>query len=408
MIRSVVYLSMHTCPLRSPGQGDAGGMNVYINELAATMAGRSVDVTVFTRRTDTVTPELTTAGPGYRVVHVAAGPATDLPVAELTAHVGAFTSEALRWIDEGGLRPDVLHSHYWLSGWAGVVLKEALKVPLANSFHTLGRVKDLARRPDEPASSPVRTLTEQEVIARSDCVIASTPHEFEDLLEHYGARPERLCTSPPGVDHSVFTPGDRGEARRWLGLPADTPLVLFVGRIQPLKAADVAVAALAQIGPIGGRPPHLLIVGGPSGAQGESELTRLQRMIAELNLRDRVHLVAPQPHRAMARFYQASDVLVVPSRSETFGLVAVEAQACGLPVVAAAVGGLPDAIADGSTGLLVDGHDPASYAAAIEKILGDPALAAQMGAAAAVFAERFSWPATADRLLELYAGIQPR
>ncbi len=408
MIRRVVYLSMHTCPLSKPGQGDAGGMNVYINELAHTMAGRGIDVTVFTRRADEITPEVTEVRDGYRVVHVAAGPPSPIPIADMIHHVGEFTEGTLAWMDAAGIQPDVIHSHYWLSGWAGVVLKEALGVPLANSFHTLGRVKDLTRRSDEPPSSPVRTFTEQEVIARSDCVIASTPHEFEDLLDHYGASPERLCTSPPGIDHSVFMPGDRADARRWLGLPPRDPLVLFVGRIQPLKAADVAVAALAQIEPVAGRKPQLLLVGGPSGGQGDAELARLRSLVAELGVGDRVHFVPTQPHTALARFYQAADVLIVPSRSETFGLVAAEAQACGLPVVAASVGGLPYAVADGETGLLVEGHEPDGFAVALTKILEDPSLAAQMSTDAVAFSERFSWPATADRLLELYAGIQPR
>ncbi len=404
MIRSVVYLSMHTSPLLSPGSGDAGGMNVYIDELARTMSGRGMDVTVFTRRSDPAAPEVVEAAPGYRVIHVPAGPAEQTPVERLAGHVGEFTEGTYKHIDGNGLRPDVLHSHYWLSGWTGVVLKETLELPLANSFHTLGRVKDLHRRIDEPLSSPMRTLTEQEVIARSDCVIASTPHELDDLLEHYGADPGRLCTSPPGIDHEVFQPADRTEARRWLGLPTDVPIVLFVGRIQPHKAPDVAVEAVARLSVGGG--PHLLVIGGASGPQGGRELSHLHRMIDELGVGDRVHILPAQPHASLARFYQAADVLVVPSRSETFGLVAAEAQACGLPVVAAAVGGLPHVIADGSTGTLVAGHDPAHYAEAIGNLLEHPARTAAMSRRAITFAEQFSWPATADRLLELYDGIR--
>ncbi len=406
-INRVVYLSMHTCPLSLPGTGNAGGMNVYINELAGTMAERGVDVTVFTRRADDVTPEVTSVQPGYRVVHIPAGPATPLDMADMPAHVAEFTDGTLKWMDADGLRPDVIHSHYWLSGWSGVILKEALGAPLANSFHTLGKVKDQTRRADESASSPMRTLTEEEVIARSDCVIASTPFEFEDLLEHYGASPERLCTSPPGVDHSRFTPHDRTEARRWLGLRPQVPLVLFVGRIQPLKAADIAVEAVARTETVDGQDPELLVVGGPSGPQGGVELAGLRKLVTELGMDSRAHFVPTQPHDALPRFYQAADVLVVPSRSETFGLVAAEAQACGLPVVAARVGGLPYAIDDGASGILIDGHDPDAYADAIASILGDPRRASRMREAALTFAERFSWSATADRLLELYAGIQP-
>jgi D-inositol-3-phosphate glycosyltransferase len=403
VIHTIVYLSMHTSPLLPPGSGTAGGMNVYIDELARTMAERGIDVTVFTRDTGD-SAEVTEVQPGYRVVQIPAGPAAPIPMEEMPRHVGEFTEGTLKWIDANALAPDVIHSHYWLSGWAGAILKETLGVPLANSFHTLGRIKDLNRRDDEPASSPLRTLTEAEVIARSDCVIASTPYELDDLLEHYGALPERLCISPPGVDHETFSPGDRAEARRWLGLAPDVPIVLFVGRIQPLKGPDVAVDAMKTV--TATPAPHLLLVGGPSGPDGDAEMERLQHAVASSGLGDRVHFVPPQPHRSLNRFYRAADVLVVPSRSETFGLVAAEAQACGLPVVAAAVGGLPYVVADGRSGLLVEGHDPVRWAAAIDTVLGDDALAAEFSANAVEFSERFSWPATAERLLELYAGIR--
>jgi D-inositol-3-phosphate glycosyltransferase len=301
-----------------------------------------------------------------------------------------------------GNRYDLVHSHYWLSGWSGVLLKEALGIPLANSFHTLGRVKDLTRRPGSAPSSPVRLLTEQEVITRSDCVIASTPYEFEDLLDHYGASPERLCTSPPGIDHDIFSPGDRAEARSWLGL-GDGPIVLFAGRIQSLKGIDIAIRALPLIAHDGDQPPQLVIVGGPSGPDGEQEVMQLDRLADMLGIADRVHRIAPQPHDQLALFYRAANALVMPSRSESFGLVAAEAQACGLPVVAAAVGGLPYVVKDGVSGLLVTSRDPADYAAALETALAD--VDARFAAGAVANSQKFSWPATADRLLELYAGI---
>ncbi len=403
-VESIAYLSLHTCPLAAPGSGDAGGMNVYIDELSRTMAGRGVDVTVFTRDAGSIDGAVTEVIPGYRVVHITAGPARPLPMGELPQYVAEFTEGTLEWIDANGLHPDVIHSHYWLSGWAGAILKQTLGVPLANSFHTLGRIKDLTRRPDESPTSPLRRLTETEVIAASDCVIASTPYEFDDLLEHYGAQPERLCTSPPGIDHTTFTPGDRSEARSWLGLPDRIPLVLFVGRVQPLKGPDVAVRTLALLE--GDPAPHLIVVGGPSGAQGDEEMGRIRHLVATLGVADRVHFVPAQPHRALPRFYQAADVLVVPSRSESFGLVAAEAQACGLPVVASAVGGLPFVVEDEESGLLVDGHDPQPWAAAVGRILGDTDLARRLGDEGMRRAERFSWEATADRLLQLYAGVR--
>ncbi len=407
MINNVAYLSMHTSPLLQPGRGSAGGMNVYIDELAQTMARRGIEVVVFTRRTDPNRPTVVSPRPGYRVVHITAGAPEELPMEVMPGLVPEFTEGVLSWIARNEARFEVVHSHYWLSGWSGVLIKEILDIPLANSFHTLGRIKDLTRRADEMPSSRMRTLTEDEVIAQSDCVIASTPYEFDDLMEHYGATPERLCTSPPGIDHRKFHPGDRDEARQWLGLGPE-PIVLFAGRIQPLKGPDIAVAAVAQIELIDAPAPHLLIVGGPSGPDGDAELRRVRQAATDLGIGDRVHCLAPQPHAQLVAFYQAADVLIMPSRAESFGLVAAEAQACGLPVVAGAVGGLPYVVSDGVSGLLVDGQDPAGYARALTKILGDPALTDHLSVGAVEFAAQFSWPSTADRLLELYSGITGR
>lgn len=399
MINRVAYLSMHTSPLLQPGTGDAGGLNVYVDELGRTMARRDVDVVIYTRRNEADQPDVVEVAPGYQVRHITAGPIEHLPVAEMPRWIALFTEGVIEDIS-GGPKPDVVHSHYWLSGWAGVLVKEALDVPLANSFHTLGRVKDQSRRSDERASSPMRTMTEEEVIARSDCVIASTPFEFDDLLDHYGANPERLCTSPPGIDHAIFQPGDRESARAWLGL-SEMPTVLFAGRIQALKGIDVAISALAHMHTIA----QLLIVGGPSGAAGEAEVAHLRALAEGLGVDDRVHFVDPQPHDQLARFYQAADALVMPSRSETFGLVAAEAQACGLPVVASRIGGIPYVVADRKSGLLVEVGDEPGFAHAMERILTDRALQEQLSEGAILKAAEFSWKATADRLLELYHGI---
>jgi D-inositol-3-phosphate glycosyltransferase len=402
MIDRVAYLSLHTCPLLQPGTGNAGGMNVYIDELAGAMADRDVDVVVFTRRTDPATPQVVEVGPRYHVVHIDAGPPRHLPIANLPGVVGEFADATLGWIDESGLDFDVLHSHYWLSGWAGVLLKQKLCIPLANSFHTLGRVKDLNRRRGAAAAGAIRTLTEEEVIARSDCVVASTPHEFDDLLEHYAADPARLCTSPPGIEHDLFEPGDRATARAQTGIGAG-PVVLFVGRIQQLKGVDVAIEALQRLHH--GTGTELIVIGGPSGGDGAREMAHLETLAVDLGIGDRVRFLPPQPHDQLARFYRAADVLVMPSRSETFGLVAAEAQACGLPVVAAAVGGLPYIVEDGVSGLLVTDHDPDHWAGALERVLGDRALADHLAAGGVARAESFSWKATTDRLLELYDGI---
>ena len=273
MIERVAYMSMHTSPLLVPGRGDAGGMNVYIDELSATMVGRGVGVDVFTRRTDPAVPAVVENDAGYRVIHIDAGPAEPLSTADQSGLVGEFAAAAVSWAEAAGVSYDLVHSHYWLSGWAGILVKRELDIPLANSFHTLGRVKDAARRADQPPESLLRIAAEHEVIALSDCVIASTPFEAEDLMLHYGADPGRLCTSPPGIDHDRFCPGDRTAARERLGLH-DQPTVLFVGRIQPLKGLDVAIDAFDRVHravPIA----RMVVVGGPSGEEGAAEVGRL-------------------------------------------------------------------------------------------------------------------------------------
>ncbi|MGH8926732.1 MAG: glycosyltransferase, partial [Acidimicrobiia bacterium] len=395
MIDRVAYLSMHTSPLLQPGTGDAGGMNVYIDQLSRTMAGRGVAIEVFTRRQDPEDPEIVEVVPGYRVIHVDAGPAHPVAISALPRHVRTYARAVETW-----LRPDppqIIHSHYWLSGWAGLLVKRALHIPLANSFHTLGRVKDGNRRPDDPPERLLRIAAEHEVIEGSDCVMASTPVEAEELLDHYGADPNRLCTSPPGVDHRVFRPGAQKPARRRLGL-GPGPVLLYAGRIQPLKGVDVAIEAFAQVQRL--HPDAtLLIVGGPSGPKGPEEMASLRHRAALLGALSRVRFLGPLPHGLLADLYRAADLVVVPSRAESFGLVAAEAQACGTPVVAARTGGLIYVIDEGVTGLLVDGWDPADYAEAIDRLLSDRGLLSKMGGAAVVWSKRFSWDATVRRYL---------
>ncbi len=405
MIERLAYLSMHTSPLLQPGEGDAGGMNVYVHELSETMSERGIEIDVFTRRENPDVPDLVVVGERYRVHHVDAGPARQLPLSKQALFVREFAEGVLDFY-RGTEPPDMVHSHYWLSGWAGLIVKRGLGVPLANSFHTLGRVKDLTRRDGEPPESLLRLAAEHEVIEEADCVVASTPLESEDLLAHYGADPARLCMSPPGVDHDVFSPGSREEARVRLGLGAG-PLVLFVGRIQPLKGLDVVVEAF--------RLTHeklpearLMVVGGPSGSQGAKEMAALSASIVTAGLSAAVDIVSPVPHMLLADYYRAADVLHVPSRSESFGLVAAEAQSCGLPVVASRVGGLTHAVDDGRSGILVEGWEPLDHASAIVRVLDDPGLAAEYSRGALEWSQRFSWDATANRFIELYSGAVAR
>jgi D-inositol-3-phosphate glycosyltransferase len=391
VIRRVALLSIHSSPLDQPGSGNAGGMNVYVDALARTLAARGIGVDVFTRSSEREA-EPTVVVPGYTVVEV---PASGADRAEV---VGAFAEGVLKWAARGDLSYQVIHSHYWLSGWAGVLLQGPLDAPLAISFHTLGRVKEAARAPGEPRESLVRIAAEAEVVERAECLVASTHADAADLIEHYQADPERICVSPPGVDHGRFSPGDRSTARRLFGL-GEGPVVGLVGRIQAMKGIDVAIRAVARIPGV-----TLLVVGGPSGPSGADDAAGLHAL-ADRDAPGRVLFHGPMPHSVVVDAYRASDVVVVPSRTESFGLVAVEAQASGVPVVASRVGGLPSVVVDGRSGLLISGHDPADYAAALERILGDPEEAARLASGAVERAGEFSWEATVDRLLELYRGM---
>ena len=392
-------ISLHTSPLVQPGSGDSGGMNVYVREVASALAQGGVDCTTFTRADRPGLPEVVQVEPGHRVVHVPAGP-YDLPKEALAAELDAFTAGVAAHLREG-TPVDAVHGNYWLSGVVGHRLKHELDVPLVATFHTLARVK--AEGGDlEPTW---RDEAEAQVIGCSDAICVSCPEEERQFRRLYGDPAGRIEIVPPAVEHAFFAPGDRAGARRAVGLPVDRPIVLFVGRIQPLKAPDVAIRALAELG----RPAaELVIVGGASGTDGDVEVQLAHRLIDELALGDQVRLVEPQPHHILSSYYRAADVVIVPSRSESFGLVALEAAACGTPVVASAVGGLLNIVHDGVTGLLVEGRDPARFARALRQVLDDPAAAATMGAAAAVRARRFTWSFTAARLRRLYADLAVR
>ncbi len=398
---------MHSSPLLQPGEGDAGGMNVYLDRLSRTMASRGVDVTVFTRRFDPDLPHVVEVIPRYRVVHIGAGPIERLDISQMPDHVDTFSDGVLEWIAEGGRVLDVVHSHYWLSGRTGVRIRGALGIPLANSFHTLGKVKDAAKHPTEHDSSPQRLVTEADVIANSDCVIASTPFEFDDLLEHYNATPERLCVSAPGVDHDIFRRRDQQLDHDRFGI-GDEQVVLFVGRIQAHKGTSIAVESFGDLldsRTEDNRPVKLHIVGGVSGAQGQRELDMCHRIIEQRQLAHHVRFFDPQPHAELADHYRAADVVLVPSRSESFGLVAAEAQACGTPVVASNTGGLPYVVNASESGLLVNDQDPRAFAAATAAILDHPSFASRLSDGAVAHSQKYSWEATTTRLLELYDGI---
>jgi len=300
---------------------------------------------------------------------------------------------------------DAIHANYWLSGVAGHALKHQLDLPLISTFHTLDRVKAEASPEEQAAAEPARRAhAEAEIIGCSDAVLASCSVEAAQLSELYGAPAERVEIVAPGVDLAFFGPGDQGQARRAVGLEPDQPIILFVGRIQPLKGLTVAVEALAQLR---SRPSSrvaraaLVVVGGPSGPHGCEELAAAHALVERHHLHDAVRWVPPQPHEMLSTYFRAADVCVVPSRSESFGLVALEAAACGIPVVAAAVGGLTTLVDDGHSGFLVEARDPAAYADRLARLLDDGELAARFGWAGRRRAERYTWAAAAAALAQV-------
>lgn len=397
-VHRLAVLSMHTSPLAQPGCGDGGGMNVYVRELVSSLARAGVTSSVYVRRWCDDLPDELEVEQGFRVVHVSAGP-VDLPKNDLHSVVDEFTDAvADHLIATGGV--DALHANYWLSGVVGHRLKHRLDLPLVSTFHTLARVKAETGE-HEPAR---RVEAEAEVVGCSDVILASCTTESSQLVDLYGASRARVEIVSPGVDHTLFSPGDRLEARRSLGL-GSYPVLLFVGRIQPLKGLRVAIGALAELAD---PTAVLVVVGGPSGEDGFAELQGARGLVRRLGLEGRVRFVDPQPHHIHPYYYRAADVVVVPSRSESFGLVALEAAACGTPVVAAGVGGLVTLVEHGESGFLVEGRDPKAFARQIDRILGEPDLARRLSTASVQLAARYTWSTTAARLRRLYADVTAR
>ena len=405
-MRRLAVLSLHTSPLAQPGTGDGGGMNVYVRELTTALARSGAACDVFTRSWSPDLPPVVQVEPGLRVHHIPAGPEEVLPKETLPDVVGAFTPGVLDRLAEAedeAIPFTSVHANYWLSGLSGHVIKHELNLPLVCTFHTLDRVKAESMPEEVEADMPHRRAeAEASIINCSDAVLASCTVEAQQIASLYGADPDRIRIVPPGVDHAFFGPGHRPQARRALGLPLDGRLLLFVGRIQPLKCADAAVETLAELCRPGGAPYRLVVVGGPSGPHGEKAMQGLLDIADAQGVADRVHFIDPQPHELLSSYYRAADVCIVPSRSESFGLVALESAACGTPVVASAVGGLTTLVDHGRTGFLVEDPTPERYAAAVRRIFDEPLAAERLSTASVLRARTYTWRAAAGALLNLH------
>ncbi|NYH78718.1 D-inositol-3-phosphate glycosyltransferase [Actinopolyspora biskrensis] len=403
--RRVAVFSLHTSPLEQPGTGDAGGMNVYVAQTARRMAQLGTEVEIFTRATSSEIPPVAELAPGVTVRNIVAGPFEGLDKNDLPAQLCAFGAGALRV--EARQEPgyyDVVHSHYWLSGQVGWLARERWGVPLVHTAHTLAKVKNAALAEGDKPEPSVRVVGEEQVVADADRLVANTETEARELVTRYEADPADVAVVPPGVDLERFTPGDRGAARDRLGLEADSVVLTFVGRVQPLKGPDVLLRSVAEL--LGRRPElrpvlRVLMVGGPSG-NGTERPEAMERLAETLGIADVVRFSPPQWGEDLVAVYRASDLVAVPSYNESFGLVALEAQACGTPVVAAAVGGLSVAVSDGVSGRLVEGHAPADWADVLSSLVWNPGLRERLGAAAPDNAARFSWQRTTESLLETY------
>ncbi|TQE44345.1 D-inositol-3-phosphate glycosyltransferase [Corynebacterium phoceense] len=401
----IAMISMHTSPLEQPGSGDAGGMNVYVLNTARQLARRGIEVDVFTLATRPSQGEIVEVEEGLRVINIVAGPYEGLSKEELPTQLAAFAGGMITFARCFDLDYDVIHSHYWLSGQVGWLLRDLWEVPLVHTAHTLAAVKNAHRTADDTQESEARRICEQQIVDNADLLVVNTAQETQDLIEHYDAPPERIVVVSPGADTELFTPGtDRNteRSRRLLGIPLHMKVVAFVGRLQKFKGPEVLVRATAELikrDPF--RNVRVIFCGGPSGANATPET--YQNLARELGVERYVRFIAPRPPAELVAVYQAADIVAVPSYNESFGLVAVEAQASGTPVIAARVGGLPIAVDDGETGLLVDNHDPEAWADALEQLLDNDERRIAMGEAAVDHAQNFSWAAAATQLEAIYA-----
>ena len=403
---NVAMISMHTPPIEQPGLGDAGGMNVYILNTALQLARRGITVDVYTHATRPSQGDIVEVEDGFRVINIVAGPYEGLSKDELSTQLAAFAGGMIQFARENGLHYDLIHSHYWLSGQVGWLLRDLWQVPLVHTAHTLAAVKNAHRSSEDAQEAEARRICEQQLVDNADLLVVNTEDEARELAYHYDARPETIRTVKPGADTQLFTPGtnrNTERSRRELGIPLNAKVVVFVGRLQRFKGPEVLLRATAELFQ---RDPYrnlrVVICGGASG--NGSSVEDYRQLARERGIQQRVRFIPPRPPAELVAVYQAADIVAVPSYNESFGLVAVEAQASGTPVVAARVGGLPIAVRDGETGVLVRGHEPAAWADALGQLLDDDDLRIGMGETAVAHAATFSWAASAEQLEDVYAA----
>jgi D-inositol-3-phosphate glycosyltransferase len=409
-MRNVAMISYHTCPLATLGGKDTGGMNVYVRDLTAELGRQGVHVDVFTRSQDEHVPHvLHDLGFGNRVVHIPAGPELPMPKQQLAEHIPQFVDGIRQFAAERGLRYDLIHSHYWMSGLAAGQLKAEWGAPVVHMFHTLGEMKNrIATRPDEKEGA-YRLDGERSVLKIADRIIAATLAEQAQLQWLYKADPRKISIIPPGVDTCHFYPIPSDEAKEYVGIPPEDRMVLFVGRIEPLKGVETLIRAMSclKVNEIE-RPAYLAVIGGDPNLPPEqmsAEMSRLQALCRELNMDRMVVFLGKRGQDSLPYYYSAADVLVMPSHYESFGMVALEAMACGTPVVASQVGGLAFLVQDGVTGFHVPDQDEEALCDRLTRLLGDPDLRAQMGAAAADYAHGYAWQKIAGQVAALYQSL---
>lgn len=400
-------LMVHSCPLEQAGIGDAGGMNIYVAESAARMAAQGVEVDIFTRRDHLDLPAVVELSPGVNVHHLDAGHDLHWTKEQVPAHFNELTAEFKKALSTDQSY-DLIHSHYWLSGKVAMPVAKELKMPLVHTMHTMARVKNLNLAEGERPEPMIRVQGETQIVAAASALTANTDAEAASLVSLYDACPDTVHLVTPGVDLYNFTPGaGRAAARKVIGIEADTHVITFVGRIQPHKGPEIFIRAIAEMI---SHSPHLrpklcvFIIGGASGING-SEVERLKELVNWLNIADVISFLPPVPRTELPNWYRAADLVCVPSYSESFGLVALEAQACGTPVVATAVGGLRTAVADGISGVLVDGHDPRAWSSVLARLLQEPQRRVLLSMGAIEHASHFGWDATARGTLDIYDQV---